>query len=89
MLLKKLARAFRWKRMLESGEFTTIAERERILSSYMTRVGIVRLTFLVCSIPRLSFNALAQTSYILGYHQVAPNEASRDPHPKSYHRIFL
>ena len=40
-LIKALARAFRWKRMLESGEFTTIAElatREGIAPSYMTRV---------------------------------------------------
>ena len=46
-LVKALARAFRWKRMLESGEFTTIAElaeREGIASSYMTRV--MRLTLL-------------------------------------------
>ena len=37
----RLARAFRWKRMLESGEFTTIAklaEREGIAPSYVTRV---------------------------------------------------
>ncbi|WP_127143113.1 hypothetical protein [Pelagibacterium montanilacus] len=46
-LVKALARAFRWKRMLESGEFSTIAElaeREVITSSYMTRV--LRLTLL-------------------------------------------
>ena len=46
-LIKALARAFRWKRMLESGEFTTIAElaeREGIAPSYMTRV--MRLTLL-------------------------------------------
>jgi len=46
-LLKALARAFRWKRMLESGEFATIAElaeREVIAPSYMTRV--LRLTLL-------------------------------------------
>jgi len=45
--LTALARAFRWKRMLESGEFATIAElaeREGIAPSYMTRV--LRLTFL-------------------------------------------
>lgn len=44
-LVKALARAFRWKRMLESGEFATIAdlaEREKIATSYMTR--ILRLT---------------------------------------------
>jgi len=46
-LVKALTRAFRWKRMLESGEFATIAElaeREGIASSYMTRV--LRLTLL-------------------------------------------
>ena len=46
-LVKALARAFRWKRMLESGEFTTIAEladHEKIVSSYLTR--ILRLTLL-------------------------------------------
>ena len=46
-LVKALARAFRWKRMLDSGEFTTIAdlaEHEGIAPSYMTRV--MRLTLL-------------------------------------------
>ncbi len=46
-LVKALARAFRWKKMLESGEYTTIAElaeREGIAPSYMTRV--MRLTLL-------------------------------------------
>ena len=46
-LVKALARAFRWKRMLESGEFTTVkdlAEREGIAFSYMTRV--LRLSLL-------------------------------------------
>ena len=46
-LVKALARAFRWKRMLESGQFTTIgelAERVGIAPSYMTRV--LRLTLL-------------------------------------------
>lgn len=44
-LVKALARAFRWKHLLESGEFVTIAElaeREGIARSYMTRV--LRLT---------------------------------------------
>lgn len=32
-LVKALARAFRWKRLLESGEFATIAElAERVVS---------------------------------------------------------
>jgi hypothetical protein len=46
-LIKALARAFRWKRMLDSGDFATISEladRERIVPSYMTRV--LRLTLL-------------------------------------------
>lgn len=46
-LVKALARAFRWKRMLESGEFATIAEladREGIAPSYVTR--ILQLTLL-------------------------------------------
>lgn len=46
-LIKALARAFRWKRMLESGEFATIgdlAKREAIAPSYMSRV--LRLTLL-------------------------------------------
>jgi hypothetical protein len=46
-MVKALARAFRWKRMLESGEFATVAElaeREGIAPSYMTRV--LRLTLL-------------------------------------------
>ncbi|MEO1569171.1 MAG: hypothetical protein AAFR94_08105 [Pseudomonadota bacterium] len=39
-LVKALARAFRWKRMLQSGQFTTIAElaeREGIAAPYLAR----------------------------------------------------
>lgn len=46
-LVKALARAFRWKRMLESGAFTTIAElaeQESIPSTYLAR--LLRLTLL-------------------------------------------
>lgn len=46
-LVKALARAFRWKRMLDAGDFATIAElaaREGITLSYLTRV--LRLTLL-------------------------------------------
>ena len=46
-LVKALARAFRWKRMLESGEFASIGElaaQEKIAPTYMTRV--MRLTLL-------------------------------------------
>ena len=46
-LVKALARAFRWKRLLESGEFATItelAEREGIASSFLSRS--LRMTLL-------------------------------------------
>ena len=46
-MVKALGRAFRWKRMLETGDFATInelADREGIAPSYMTRV--LRLTLL-------------------------------------------
>ncbi|UOM36619.1 hypothetical protein [Acuticoccus sp. I52.16.1] len=46
-LVKALARAFRWERMMRAGEVATIAElaeREKIAPSYMTRV--LRLTLL-------------------------------------------
>lgn len=46
-LIKAVARAVRWRRMLESGRFSTInglAEAERINSSYVSRV--LRLTLL-------------------------------------------
>jgi hypothetical protein len=46
-LVKALARAFRWKRMLESGEFASIselAEKEGIAFTYMARV--LRLSLL-------------------------------------------
>ena len=46
-LVKALARAFRWKRMLESGEFSSIselAEKEGIAFTYMAR--LLRLSLL-------------------------------------------
>jgi hypothetical protein len=46
-LVKALARAFRWKRMLDMGQFNTMAELaacEGIAPSYVTRV--LRLTLL-------------------------------------------
>jgi hypothetical protein len=46
-LIKALARAHRWQRMLESGEYATLAEMadaERISRSYVSR--ILRLTLL-------------------------------------------
>lgn len=56
-LVKALARAFRWKRMLESGEYATIAElaeREGIAPSYTTRV--LRLTLLAPDIVQAVLN---------------------------------
>ena len=56
VLIKALARAFRWKRMLDSGEFNTITElaaHEKMAPSYMTRV--LRLTLLA---PELIENIL-------------------------------
>ncbi len=46
-LLKALARGFRWRKLLETGEFTTIeeiADAENINSSYVSRV--LRMTSL-------------------------------------------
>ncbi|NAZ36787.1 hypothetical protein [Rubellimicrobium sp. CFH 75288] len=46
-LVKALARAFRWKRMIDAGRYTTIADlaaQEGIAPSYLTR--ILRLTLL-------------------------------------------
>ena len=57
-LVKALARAFRWKRMLESGDFASIAElaeREGIAPSYMIRV--LRLTLLAPDIVEAILNA--------------------------------
>jgi hypothetical protein len=56
-LVKALARAFRWKRMLESGEFaniTELAEREGLTLSYVTRV--LRLTLLAPEIVEAILN---------------------------------
>jgi hypothetical protein len=56
-IVKALARAFRWKRMVESGEFTTIAElanHEGIAPSYMTRV--LRLTLIAPAIVEAILN---------------------------------
>ncbi len=60
-LLKALARAFRWKRLIESGEFATIAElaeREGIAPSYMTRV-LPKPQRNQCARPRLTSGCLA------------------------------
>jgi len=50
-LVKALARAFRWRRMMEAGRFTTLNElaaAEKINSSYVSR--LLRLTLLAPAI---------------------------------------
>ena len=50
-MVKALARAFRWRRMIESGEFSTIsdlAEAEKVNRSYLCRV--LRITLLAPSL---------------------------------------
>jgi AraC-like DNA-binding protein len=74
-LIKAIARAFRWQRMLESGEFATIGElakREGISPSYLTR--ILRLTLLPPNLveaildgrtgPEVTIGTLADGSHI-------------------------
>ena len=65
-LVKALARAFRWKRMLDSGEFATIgelAEREGIAVSYLTRV--LRLTLLAPDIVEAILNGTQEPDHTL------------------------
>lgn len=65
-LVKALARAFRWERMLRSGEIATIAElaeRERIAPSYMTRV--LRLTLLAPDIIEAILNGRQEAEVAL------------------------
>ena len=66
-LVKALARAFRSKRMLESGAFTTInelAEHEGIAPSYMTRV--LRLTLLAPDIVEAILDGRQRQEVTLG-----------------------
>ena len=73
-LVKALARAFRWKRMLETGQFATIgdlATREGIAPSYLTRV--LRLTLLAPDIVE-AIVAGRQPRH-LNLHQVRGREA--------------
>ena len=56
-LVKALARAFRWQKMLENGEYTTItelSEAEKINHSYRSRV--LRLTLLAPDIVDMILN---------------------------------
>jgi hypothetical protein len=56
-LIKALARAFRWERMLDSGEFTTIAElAERGGNSFTYMVRVLRLSLLAPAIVEAIFD---------------------------------
>ena len=80
--VKALARAFRWKRMLESGEFATIAElaeREGIAPSYMTRV--LRLTLLAPEIVEAILDRRQGPEVTLA--------ALMEPHPLEWERQTL
>lgn len=56
-LVKALARAFRWKRILESGQFVTVtelAEHENLALTYVTRV--LRLSLLAPELVEMVVN---------------------------------
>lgn len=81
-LVKALGRAFRWKRMLESGEFATIAElaeREGIAPSYITRV--VRLTLLAPEIVEAILDGRQGPEVTLA--------ALMEPHPAEWQKQSL
>jgi len=76
-LIKALARAFRWQRMLEVGEFSTIAElaaNERIAASYLTRT--MRLTQLSPDIVEAILDGLQPADLTL--------ETLREPAPAEW-----
>ena len=77
-LVKALARAFRWSRMMDSGEFATIAElaeREGIAPSYMTRV--LRLMLLAPDIVEAFLDGRQPADLTL--------ETLREPAPAQWH----
>ena len=83
-LIKALARAFRWKRMLESGEFATIAElaeREGIAPTYMTRV--LRLTLLAPDIVEAILDGKQGTEVTLA-RALEPFPLEWDAHPMHF-----
>jgi hypothetical protein len=65
-LLKAIARAFRWQRMLETGRYATIkeiAKAEKINSSYVSRV--LRLTLLAPATVEAILNGRADAALTL------------------------
>jgi len=87
-LIKALARVFRWKRMLESGEFATIAEladRDGIAVSYMTRV--LRLTLLAPDIVEGILDGRQGPEVTLA-RLLAPLPVEWEEQRSSYHTVF-
>ena len=83
-LVKALARAFRWKRLLESGKFSTIADlarREQIAASFLTRT--MRLSQLAPDLVEAILDSRQPPGLTL--------EALRDPLPTEWtaQRLFL
>lgn len=65
-LIKAVARAFRWRRMLEAGQFGTISElaaAEKINASYVSRV--LRLTLLAPDVVEAILAGLQSTEMTL------------------------
>ncbi len=77
-ILKALGRAHRWKRMLESGEFSSItdlAASERINHSYVRR--ILRLTLLSpANVERILDGQLAKTVLLEDLLKTSPDDWS-------------
>ena len=62
-LVKALARAFRWKRMLESGEFTTMAEladMTRVLRLTLLAPDVVEAILDGAQVPELALSRLLE-----------------------------
>jgi hypothetical protein len=80
-LIKAVARAFRWRRMLESGRFATIKElaaAEKINSSYVSRV--LRLTLLAPDIVEAILDGRQPEGMTLpGLLKPFPDEWDRQP----------
>ena len=64
-LVKAIARAFRWQKMLETGQFATIkeiAKAEKINPSYVSRVLRLTLWLRHCGAPALPLRSSTATS---------------------------
>ena len=67
-MVKAIARAFRWREMLESGEYATIKEiarMEKINDSYVARV--LRLTLLAPDVVEMIVNGRQPPSLTLSF----------------------